>query len=203
RRHDNVGKYLRFPTEAIIQSEVGSDLPSVLTEKCVVFILNFGSARRISRWTGSPRALKKQEQRTADTASRGTGLIKRSGRRNPACEGACASETFPSSWSETARCRSRGEAEEAGDTIENIATLKEAAEHLIVQSVNPFASELDVVPARNDREVVFYVSPPQGFIHIRIEKKWMTKPVAWPKSHRRVRGHIGSNRRTRPQLARV
>src|SRR5205807_642432 len=89
------------------------------------------------------------------------------------------------------------------NAVKNVPPLKEPAEHLVIQRVQPLAAYLDVMAAMNNRKVVLYIGPPDELINRRIEKERMTKSEGSTKAHGRVGGHIGSYRRAGSQLARI
>src|SRR6266446_449023 len=72
-RNNRLGKDLCFPSQTIIQSEVGSHVPTILSEQRQVFILDGGFAGR--RHAGNPgrnSVLQIQKQRPAKAAVRRT-----------------------------------------------------------------------------------------------------------------------------------
>src|SRR6185369_13059470 len=89
------------------------------------------------------------------------------------------------------------------NAVEDITTGEETTKHLIVQRVQPFAADLDVVSAGNDREVVFRVRAPKKFIDVWFEEERKTKPERGSKPHRRISRNVRRNRRTWPQFTTI
>src|SRR6185369_74621 len=67
RRHHRIRKDLCFPTQTVVEREVGTNSPRVLSEHCEVFILDVRRARGVSCWTSQARALQIKQQRTASS----------------------------------------------------------------------------------------------------------------------------------------
>ena len=106
--------------------------------------------------------------------------------RDPSGKGAGSIETLAYSWSEAVCSGRRCITQKAGNAVEDVPARKESAEDLIVQRVQPFAAEFNVVIARDDREVVFDVRAPEQFVDVRFEEERITEPESRHKPHRRV-----------------
>src|SRR5205085_12658644 len=64
RRSDDVRKNLRLPAQTVIENKVRSDLPTVLREQCVVFVLDARGAGRGGCRTVWTCASQEEQQRS-------------------------------------------------------------------------------------------------------------------------------------------
>ena len=92
---------------------------------------------------------------------------------------------------ESAGRRRRGVAQEAGDAVEEVASLEEAAEHLRVVGVQPLAAGFDRVPAGHDREVVLQLEALHQLVDVRRQEERIAKAERWSRTRSPVSAGIG------------
>src|SRR6185369_13583330 len=182
------------PTEAVVEREVGPNLPGVLPKEGDVFVGDVREAGSVCRRPGQSCALQVKEERTAGCCPAGT-----SGRRGHERSVRAADSV----WSETSRSRRRSVTQETADAVEDVAPVKESTKHLIVQRVQPFAADFDRVIAGDDREIVLYLRAPESLVDVRRQEERKAKPERRVEAHRGVSRNVRRNRRTWAQLARV
>ena len=62
--------------------------------------------------------------------------------------------------------------------------------HLVIEAVHPFAPKLDVVPARNYREIVTDLRAPKNLVNFRPKEERIAETEGGSKSDRRISGDI-------------
>src|SRR5580765_120084 len=88
-------------------------------------------------------------------------------------------------------------------TVEDVAAFEESSEDLIVERVQPFAADLNVVVTVNDRKIVFQIRAPEQFVNCWVKKERMAKSECSRKAHCGIGRHSRRNSAARPYLARI
>ena len=147
-RRNHVRENLGFPSQTIAQAEIRQDLPLVLSEECVVLIVDARSPRLYVNQARRHAILKVEDKRPAHTT---TGCARLSlvlgdptGERSGARETLAHRRTKPT-------CGVGGRVPQKPDyAVEDVASGKEPAEYLGVVRVKPVAAKLETMFAVND-----------------------------------------------------
>ncbi len=197
-RRDHVWKNLRFPSQTIAQAEIRKDLPLVLSEECVILIVDARSAGLDVNQPSGHAILEVKNQRAADAASCRACLIEWSPLSDPARECAAGVKAFARSGSESVRGRRRGIVQKTHRTVEDVAPGEKSAKYLRVVRVQPIAAKLEIMLPMDNGKIVAKLRAPNRFVYGRFEEEGITEAECrcrWnprhTKSHGRVRRDLG------------
>src|SRR6185369_5921655 len=87
--------------------------------------------------------------------------------------------------------------------VKNISALEKSAEHLVVETVHPFAAKFDRMLAFYDRKVVAELRTPKGFIDRRGKEERVAETERWPKAHCGVGRNVRRSCPARAILTRI
>src|ERR1700687_1266622 len=182
-------KDLRFPSQTIIQSEISRDLPLVLDKQRILIIGDRRSARGIQGLRTRRRAMLQIEKQRAtgeQRTRRASRIFLRIGVRLEESKiRPCAIRAFCRRWPEARSERFRRcIAQEACHAVKDVTPGEEAAEDLRIYAVQPFAAELPIVFAGDNREAIAQIGAPENFVYRRFQKKRLAESERRPELHR-------------------
>src|SRR5262249_48937554 len=106
--------------------------------------------------------------------------------------------TLRRGWSKSDPHRARrGEVHESGDAVKDIAARKEAAEDLLVVSVQPLAAELESVLSADNRNAVSEIMAVKQLVHRGLQEKRLAKAEIGGKAHGCVGNRVEIHGRAR------